>query len=289
MTVEVEALPDWVVGTFNGYYTLEGYHGPSKEHGVYNKYEHDYTDGRIHWEMSGPTLVKISSVGQIQLSWPEPKDVIGLTEIERDEDGNFVFCCRFGLSADGPYLDYEQGEVIGKIYINKSLSRQLGYEVGEVVYLLSAIDGHNDYYEEVYVAQKDLSLDSLIRNQLINVGGRRESFEFRNVKSTKDVHSYSFRGSLSVGFDNKGNVISSWTPNDYPALVKKTNNTKFIVTSYDKNNGTVLGEIGVFVIDFNDEADEYLEYGLFFDVEIKDGVLNIKWDDSRVIIHEYDE
>ena len=63
-------------------------------------------------------------------------------------------------------------------------------------------------------------------------------------------------------------------------------NTKFIITSCDKNNSIVLGEIGVFVTDFNDEADEYLEYGLFFDVEIKDGNLNIKWDDSRVIIHE---
>ena len=154
------------------------------------------------------------------------------------------------------------------------------------MYLISAIDSWNDYYEEFHVAQKDLSLNSLIRNQLINVGGKRETFEFRNVESTKHAYSCSFRGSLVVGFDNKGNVISSWIPNDRPALVKKTNNTKFIVTSFDKNNGTVLGEIGVFVTDFNDEADAYLEYGLFVKVEIKDGVLDIRWDDSRVVIHE---
>ena len=221
ITVVVEALPDWVVGTFEGYYTLEGYHGPSKEAGVYHIYKDIYTDGRIHWEMSGLTLVKISSVGKIQLSWPEPKYVLGSTRLECDEDGNFVFYCQYRVPENGPYLDCDQGEVVGKIYINKSLSRQFGYEVGEVVYLISAIDSWNDYYEEIYVAQKDLSLDSLIRNQLINVGGRRESFEFRNVKSTKDTHSYSFRGSLSVGFDNKGNVISSWIPNDRPALVKK--------------------------------------------------------------------
>jgi hypothetical protein len=182
-------------------------------------------------------------------------------------------------------LEYEEGSAKVVFYRNETLSKKIGFDVGEVECYLNGIDGYNDYYDEYYFAQKRSS-DDFIKRAFSNVKGQYKTFEFKNVYSSADIHGHSFNGNLKVGIDSSGNVYSIWTPKDRPNVIKKTENSKFILRDSDSKNGDIYGEIAVLVVDFNNKEGDFMEYTLFFDVAVEDGELYIMWDDSRVIIHE---
>ena len=237
-------------------------------------------------------LLTLKDVGKIYVS--DENVTVGIRGASLSfERGEFVAVTGKSGSGKSTLLNvisgidsYEEGEIYGKFYKNEDLSKKVGCDVGELEYYLCGIDSYNDYYDEYRVMQKNVSHINSVHKELLSVSGQGDVFVFNDVRSSNKEHSESFRGELSVKLNSKGEIVSSWQPYDKPTAIRKTKNTNLILKDFNEKTGAIKGEVGVFVEDYNVEVGDFCEYGLFFDVEIENGKLNVIWDDSRVVIHD---
>ena len=161
ITVEVEALPDWVAGTFEGYF---------EEYGWYDEWRQIYPDSSLpsgcDWEAFGRFTVTISKEGKVSGNFIKAHETQAFTaELIEVKEGKYVFSL-----SDYKVKDGNGWNEYGNLLFSINYGEFDGASCGQIEGLLTGWEGDNHpspFYREIFAKQnvwsvKGVSLPKIV-------------------------------------------------------------------------------------------------------------------------------
>ncbi|MBQ3806644.1 MAG: putative Ig domain-containing protein, partial [Kiritimatiellae bacterium] len=281
ITLNVEPLPDWAVGTFYGYLYTKGYSGSGVGRTSY-----------VTWECADLVTIDVSSVGVVKFTGTFydnggriDKDyrTATLTHFDRANE-RIDFEWSYTERDGGPVTGIDRQVASGAIYRNAELSEKLGADIAEIEIECNGTDGWNDDYEAVCLAQKNVFSMSSLGAVLPDVNGKSWTDNLYNVYSTE---SWSYvSGRLDLLFAADGVFSPVWTPAGAGSMTRKLAQKTYLILD-DFDTGTGVATCQAFVSTYDNVDEERACWFLYtLQISAKGEVLNGKCE--RVLIDEDD-
>ena len=266
ITIEVEALPDWVVGTFEGYFNEHGWYS-------YSNYNKGYGSD---WEAIGHFAVSITTTGKVTGKFVKAHETQSFTAalVNVGQD-RYEFFADYAAK-DGNGWD-ERGELSFAVVYDEYENTHCARIAGE---LLGAENDNQDMPFE------------------------REIYGWRNLWSVKDIplpkiakattyskwyadEEYDIYGTLSLSFSaGRNTVVSSFAFDDLEdqKTLKITKCTsQLIVTGYDEASGVFSAFLPIYMKHLDKPGDdEWIDLDFLMPIQIDtEGNVNIIWADVK--------
>ena len=271
ITIELEALPDWVVGTFDGYF---------EEYGWYDEWRQIYPDSPLpsgcDWEAFGRFTVSVTETGKVTGKFVKAHETQSFTAaLVNVEENRYEFFADYATK-DGNGWD-ERAElsfaVIYDEYENTHCARIEGKLLGD------ENNGQDmPFVREFYGWRNLWNVKGISLPEVAKAATYTESY----ADGKYDIY-----GKLTLSFSaGRNTVVASFAFDDFEdqRTLKITKCTsQLIVTGYDENSGVFSMLLPVYMKHLDEPGDdEWIDLDFFIPMEIDiKGNVNILWDDVR--------
>ena len=269
-TIEVEALPDWVVGTFEGYFSEYGWYDESSQR--WNPYNHD-------WEAIGRFTATISASGKVSgkfIKAHEQQEIVAI--LQSVAENAYNFSCDY-LTKDGNGWD-ERGCFSFSVYRDE----YDGVSVGLIEGFLEGAEytgGDPDssdgpFYRDVCAWRNLWDIKGVALPKVA------KSSTFRK---TIQNHKYDIYGDLALTFSASRNSVScsfKFEDEDDRKQLKMTKCTaQMVVTGYDSRTGIFDVLVPVYMKHLDEPGDdEWIDLDFLIPIRIDGkGNIEILWDE----------
>jgi hypothetical protein len=271
VTMTVNALPDWVVGTFEGYFD---------EYGWYDEWRQEYPESDLpsgcDWEAIGRFTVTISKEGKVSGKFIKAHESQQFTAKLVDvQDGQYVFS-----QPDYKANDGNGGNESGEFSFTVGYGEYDGVCCGQIEGLLAGREDSDEdpspFYREVSAKQNLWSIEGVALPTVNKTAKYSQRYN-------DDI--YDIEGELTLEFSaGRNTVVASFLFDDEEdrKYLKMTQCTsQLIVTDYDATSGVFNMLLPVYMKHLDDpDDDEWIDLDFLIPMEIDiEGNVNILWDD----------
>ena len=264
ITITVDPLPSWAVGTFYGYMYSKGYTGSGAGRTDY-----------VTWECADLLKIDVSAAGVVKITGTYYDDggkigkdlrTVALSNFDKVNE-RLEFEWSYTERDGGPEMGIYQESATGAIFRNVELSEALGVDIGEIEFKSDGTDGWNDDDETFGFAQKNVFSMNSLGVVLPDVNGETCTDIFNNVKSTEREYAR-VSGRLDFIFGAEGLVSPVWKPDGAGSRTKKlAQKTYLMLDDFDAEEGMAICRLFVSAYD---NVNGEREYGFVYILQISE-------------------